>query len=569
MITLFPLFFVLISQAYTVHSDCPFIDLCTCDKARNQVICNGGDDNKHLPPLNGLPSVTDYYFQNFKEIQPNAFQNVKFLTNHSITIHLMNITMIYSEAFSASMIIPKNSNLSIFIEHPDKALGLTLEIHAFDYIKIDRLHFININSFNGTSIFNTHSFGDDLYVNELVFERSNLSGFDSVSELMQPDIENLYIRHCPLLTNLTEGGLPAFLGTAKTFEISGTGLEYIDNQLFEGWDYVLQELVIKNNHNLKILPDMVTGSFELLDKLDLSNNSITTINSYYDWTPYISIQHLILKQQQKLDLFIQSDILKSPVRIRTIDFSEGIISENNESLIRNHVPPMFNLASINISYTNFTDNMIIDLLTIISNSANQTIQVSLLNHKLNDTNFCAYYQIFQQAPNLLHLELDEAHECNCIVDLFYDDERIQMILNETLIQPSCLLNTSRARCDIPSQLSLSQCSVGQTNPKDSGYGDIGTMAFISTMVGLTIVLVALLALGSRVVYRARRARGMTILDMEDPVDNPSATIVDQPIENSSSEATGEHYENPLSNPIEEPYENPSSENMEEPLQTSF
>jgi hypothetical protein len=95
------------------------------------------------------------------------------------------------------------------------------------------------------------------------------------------------------------------------------------------------------------------------------------------------------------------------------------------------------------------------------------------------------------------------------------------------------------------------------------------MAFISTMVGLTIVLVALLALGSRVVYRARRARGMTILDMEDPVDNPSATIVDQPIENSSSEATGEHYENPLSNPIEEPYENPSSENMEEPLQTSF
>lgn len=569
MITLFSLFFVLISQAHTVHSDCPFIDLCTCNKVLNQVICNGNDgrDNR-LPPLNNLPSVKDYYFSNFKEVQTNAFQNAIFLANHSITIHLMNITTIYSDAFSASLIIPNNSNLSIYIEHPTKTAGLTLATHAFNSIKIDRLHFVNINNFNGTSIFSTHTFGADLFVNELIFEKSNISRFTLEGGPTPPNIEHLYIRDCASWTNLTQGGLPAFLGTAKTFEISGTGLEYIDNQVFESWEYVFRELLIKNNRNLKVFPDVIDGFFQLLNKLDLSNNSITTISPNYDWTPFYPTQQLILKQQEKLDLFIQSDILKSTKNIKIIDFSEGIISENNENLIRDHVPGMPNLASINISYTNFTDTMVIDLLTIISNSANQTIQVSLLNHKLNDTHFCAFFQIFDQSPNLLQLELDETHECNCVVDLFYDDKHTQMILNDTLIQPTCLLNTSRARCDISSQLSLSQCSVGKPNP-GSNNGDIGTVAFISTMVGLTVVLIVLLALGSRVVYRVRRARGMTVLDMENPVDNPAATTVDQPIENSSTETTGEHDENPLSNPVEEPYENPSSENMEEPLQSSF
>jgi hypothetical protein len=154
------------------------------------------------------------------------------------------------------------------------------------------------------------------------------------------------------------------------------------------------------------------------------------------------------------------------------------------------------------------------------------------------------------------LELDETHECNCIVDLFYDDEHMPMILNDTLMQPSCLLNSSRARCDIKSQLSISQCSVGKPNP-GSDSGDIGTVAFIGTMVGLTIVLVVLLALGSRVVYRVRQARRMTILDMENPVDNLETTTVDQPVENS------------LSEPAEVYVVNPSSDDMEEPLQTSF
>jgi hypothetical protein len=559
MITLFSLFFVLFSQANTVHSDCPFIDLCTCDKHLNRIICNGSDgdgDDIHLPPLHDLPSVTDYYFSNFQEVQTNAFEKAIFLANRSITIYLMNISTIHPEAFSASMVIPDNSNLSIYIEHPTKTLGLTLATHAFNNIRIDHLYFVNIQNFNGMSVFNTHSFGANTYINELIFERSNLSGFNSVAGLEQPNIEHLYIRSCPSLTNLTILGLPAFLGTAKTFEISGTGLQYINRQVLQGWEYTIQELIIKDNHNLKQFPDMVSGFLDLLVKLDLSNNAITTLDSNYDWSPYYTLQHLILKQQLKLDLFIQTDILKSPEHIKIIDFSEGIISENDEDLIRNHVPGMPDLAAINISYTNFTANMVIDLLTIISNSADQIIQVSLLNHTLNDTNFCSYFQIFRQAPNLLRLELDETHECNCIVDLFYDDEHMPMILNDTLMQPSCLLNSSRARCDIQSQLSLSQCSVGKPNP-GSDSGDIGTVAFIGTMVGLAIVLVVLLALGSRVVYRARLARSMTILDMENPVDNLEATTVDQPVENS------------LSEPAEVYFVNPSSDDMEEPLQTSF
>ena len=34
-------------------------------------------------------------------------------------------------------------------------------------------------------------------------------------------------------------------------------------------------------------------------------------------------------------------------------------------------------------------------------------------------NFCSYFTIFKNAPNLLNLQLDETHECNCVIDLFY------------------------------------------------------------------------------------------------------------------------------------------------------
>ena len=568
MITLFTLFVLFVSQAITtVHSDCSVVDLCI--KSADQISCSGSpDDGYRIPSLECLPAVPDYYFNNFKEIQPHAFEKLNFLKNHSITIHLMNITTIYQDAFSARMRIPLNSKLSINITQPDDAAGLILDTHAFDGITLDRLRFFNIRSFNAQSIFESHIFGADLSINELIFEQSNLTGFYSIGTLIQPYVKNLYIRNCPSLTSLTEDGLPLFLGTAKTFEISGTNLQYIDHETFEGWEYVFKELLIKNNPKLNFLPDMVAGPFQSLTTLDLSNNSITSIDSNYDWSSYYETRHLILKYQQRLDLFIKSDLLKNVGRIRTIDFSEGIVSDNDDNLIRDHVSGMSNLASINISYTNFSDNMVIDLLTIVSNFANQTIQVSLLNHTLNDTNFCSYFQIFQNAPNLLRLELDETQDCNCIIDLFYDDEHMEMILNDTLMDPLCILNSSRSRCDIQSMLIVSQCSVGVAKPDDSNPVDIGTMAFISIMVGLTVVLVALLALGSRVIYRARRVRGMTILDMEDPMDRSSARSARGSFANSFSESIRRRFENSVSGAMIEPVENSSYEPMPESIENS-
>ena len=577
MIILFSLFYFVFSQAIpTVHSDCPFVDLCICNKSQNQITCSGtADDDYRLPPMNNLPAVTDYYFSNFK-IQPNAFENLTFLHNGSITIHLLNITTIYSDAFSAKMNISDDVQLSVSIIQGNDGSDLTLEDHAFDGINLYHLHFKNIQSFNGQGIFPSHAFGDDLYIDELIFEHTNLTGFDSIETLGQPDIGHLYIRHCPLFIDLSENILPAFLQATKTLEISGTGLERIDHEPFEAWKYTFKELLIKNNVNLKYLPDIVMGPFQSLEILDFSNNSITNLDSNYDWSSYAKTKTLLLAHQPRLDLFIKSDILKSMQRIRTIDFSQSIIGDTDENLIQDHVPNMPNLASINVSFTNFTDDMIIDLLTIISNSANQTIQVSLLDHRLNASNFCSFFQIFQNAPNLLRLELDETHPCNCITDLFYDDEHQQLFENDTLSEPSCIFNTSRGRCDIQSQLIISKCSFGNMKP-DNGddFGDIGTIGFIATMAGLLVVVVALLALGSRVVYRARRVRGMTILDMDDPGDGIVRTpTMSRSIENSLRRTTT--MDDPRNASTRVPTISRSIENslhatnaIEEPLHESF
>ena len=546
MITICFVFFVFIAHAHTVHSDCPFIDICTCDRARDQIICDGGtgnDSETNIPSMNNLPSVPDYFFSNFKEVQTDAFENATFLSNCSIKIHLTNIATIHPEAFSTSMVIPDDSTLSIEFDNSDDIFGLILNTDAFNNISINQLLFLSIDSFNGGSIFDTRALGAELFVKELIFEKSDLTGFISDGEDGRPTVEHLCIRNCPSLKRLTADKLPSFLQATKTFEVSGTGLQSIDNRLFEAWDYDFERLLIKNNAYLSVLPQLIVGPAQSMNTLDLSNNSITSLTPNYEWYPYFAVKHLILKQQRKLDLFIKSDILKSMEWIKSIDFSQGIISENDENLINDHIPSMPTLASINISHTNFTDNMVIDLLTVLSNSANQTIEVSLLNHTLNGTNFCRYYQIFKQAPNLLRLELDKTHECNCIVDLFYDEEHAQLIFNDTLMEPACVLNSTRGRCDIQQQLILSQCSVGQANPDDPGDSDMGTLAFAGTMAGLTIVLLALLALGSSVIYRARRGRLFTILDMEDPVENVSDATVDGPLEASGIQTMREPIQN--------------------------
>ena len=536
MIILFSLFVFWISQVKIVHSDCPFVNLCICNTSQNQISCSGGpDDHYRIPPLENFPAVTDYYFSNFTVIQTKAFESMKFLPHHSITIHLMNITTISPSAFSAGMRIPKTSKLSVNIIQPDDAPGLILEHHAFDGIKLDHLRFTNVGSFNGESLFQSYAFGDRLYINELIFEQSNLTGFDSTNATGQVDVEHLYIRHCPSLTSLTQENLPTFLQKTKTLELSGTGLENIDHDTFEREDYVFRELLIKNNPNFKHLPAMMNTPIESLETLDLSNNSITSLDPNYDWSYYNNTKNLILNHQPRLDLFLKSNILNEISNVRTIDFSHSIIGDNDENLINNYVSNLPNLAALNISFTNFTDEMIIDLLTIVSNSANQIVDVSLLNHTLNGTYFCSYYRIFQNAPNSIRLELDETHPCNCIIDLFYNDDYQQMIQNDSLIEPSCALNTTRARCDIYNQLTASNCPTRSSQAQNPDLGDIGTIGFVGTMVGLLVVVVVLLALGSRVVYRARRVRGMTILDMEDPgvaASAPATPTLPRSIENS-------------------------------------
>lgn len=556
-------------QVITVYSNCPLVDLCRCVTHRNEVVCDGKESGgDKFPSFERLPPAKDYYFSNFNRVQADAFKHMKFLTNESITIRLMNITTIDANAFSAHMVLPESSTISIHIELFNPASDLTLQDHAFNNnMTIDFLNFTNINSFNGNSIFGTHCFSSLVHIKELMFQQCNITGFSS-SGLPPAEVEKLSIRDSPSLTQLTNDILPSFLGATKTLEISGTGLEFIDRYTFPGWLFVFQELIIKNNNNLKTFSTDIVDTFLMeLDKLDLSNNSITSLNQNPDWSPYYHIQHLILQQQEKLDLFLKSNMLKSFERLKTIDFSEGFISDNDEDLIKNYVPDMPNLSLLNISYTNFTQNMVIDLLTRLSESANQTIQVSLLGHTLNDTDFCSYFQVFRQSPNLIRLELDETHECNCIVDLFFDDEHMGIILNDTLIQPTCLLNATRARCDIPSQLALSKCSVGNDNSGDNS-GDIGSYAFIGVMAGLTAVLIVLLALGSSVVYRARKGRRRTILDMEYPVDNPSASTCEESITNLSTPTIEEPIYNPSAPIIEELIENPSSDTMEERLETS-
>lgn len=545
---------MLIYQTNTLYSDCPFIEICHCNTSLNQVICDGNLGNQseeNFPSFSYLPPVEDYFFSNFKEIQSNAFENTTFLSNNSITIHLINITTINTDAFSSTMIISENSTLSIYIEHPNDLPSLTLNTHAFNHDRIDRIHFFNINSFNEQLIFDTHCFGPILQINELIFEQSNIAGFYSSGQ-ESADIQNLYIRECPTLKQLTAQTFPQILGSTKTLEISGTGLEFIDSHALEAWSIILRELVIKNNLKLKdFSSNFIDGVLMELDTFDLSNNSITILDENYDWFAYSYTKYLILKYQQQLDLFLKSNILKTLGLLKTIDFSEGFISNNDDDIMQDYVPDMPYLTSINVSFTNLTENMVIDLLTHLSNSASQIIEVSLLGHILNDTNFCSYFQVFRKSPNLIHLELDETHECNCVVDLFFDDEHIDMYLNDSLILPICLLNTTRARCDIQSQLTLSKCSFGNGNSDPNTSGDIGSYAFIGIMAGLAVVLIALLAVGSRVVYRTRKGRRMTILDMEDPVDSPSSTSIEQPIV------------------IEESIENISSDNMEERLETSF
>ncbi|CAF3445501.1 unnamed protein product [Rotaria sp. Silwood1] len=531
-------FCIFTSQLSTIHSNCSFIDLCTCDTNTNVVICDANygnqTENDYFSLFSLLPSVEKYIFRNFQQIQTYTFQNMTFLTNSLITIHLINITIIESDVFSSNIIILNNSTISIDIEHSINPSNITLQLNVFNHIKINRLRFFNIKNFNGHSIFDTSCFGEDLHINELIFEQSDITGFSNIMQ-KSANIKNLYILECPAFIQITNNSLPSFLITTERLEISKTGLQFINIHTFQAQSLILRELIIRNNKNLKkFSSNFVDGVLQNLDKLDLSNNSINIFDENFDWLPYSHIKHLIFKQQQ-FDLLVKTNILKTLEYLQTIDFSEGFINENTENFIHNYIPNMSNLISINISHTNLTENMMINLLKRLSNSKNQSIIISLLGYKFNDDNFCSYFTIFQQSSNLFQFELDETHECNCIVDLFFNYTQIQIIMNDSLIQPICLFNTTRTHCDIQTQLTISKCSIDKPNPdeSDANNDDGVNYKFIGIMLGMGGVLLILLGVGSGVVYRRRQKnRHMTVIDMEEPIENPLAVVMEQRLRTS-------------------------------------
>ncbi|CAF3812528.1 unnamed protein product [Rotaria sp. Silwood1] len=535
MLFLFLFVFVLFLQTNTILTHCPTNPLCRLSNDSMTIICDttygSGNESSQYPIISCFPPVKTYLIRNFERISLYTFQNITFSENQTFLIKLINISIIDSDAFSNSIIIPHNSKLSIEIGDFNSSTSITLKTNAFNYIKIDHLHFNYINNFNGYSIFDTDCFSNNSIINVLTFEYCNITGFSNIiGNIAQ--VYHLFIRHSSSLIQLTDKSLPLFLTKSKAFEISNTSLSIINSHTFQAWSLILEELIISNNSNLEIFPTIITdGVLMKLNKLDLSYNSIKILDINYNWFAYSYTKYLLLRKQQ-LDLFLKTNILKTLPLIEKIDFSEGFISNNNDNIIKNYFPNISNLNSIDISYTNFSENMIIDLLTSISQIANHFVTIRLYGHTLSDKNFCSYYKIFKNAPNLLHLELDKSHVCNCVIDLFYMNQFRQDITNASVLQPTCLFNSTRTPCNIDTQLSLSNCNLGGQNPDElSTDSKVGNYAFGAVVGGLTVAVLVLILLGFSVVYQIRSRRN-TDLDMEQPVENPLAAIIEERLQNT-------------------------------------
>lgn len=526
-----------------VQSDGPFIDLCYHDNITNTITCNGTHKDP-LPPLGNLTPVNNYSFYNFREIQPDAFHNMPFLENASITMHFKNFSIIHSNAFSSLLKLPANSNLSIVIENDEDHADLFIGNDAFNNTRIHKLHFRHIGSFNKTLTFNTRIFSDNITIDSLAIQHSDITGFVSDNRRFHPTITNLHIKHCSSLKRLTKNNLPAIPNT-KVLEISDTGLESIEENAFEGWTYVLSELRIRNNKNLQTLPMIVAGDFFLLKTLDLSGNAIKSLDRNYDWTKFYTTENLILSNQPQLDLFLQSNILTKLTQLKTIDFSHSQILTSDTNFIPTYVPSMPLLISANISYTNFTHEMVAQFLNKISASANQTVYVETLGYRMNDTYFCSFYDVFHNAPNSIRIEFDRKQQCNCIIDLFYNELFYSTLMNDSLPDPICVYNETRERCDTQNQLTLSGCTAPNpnTDSNNSGlFGSIGPYAFAGMMGALVVVLIVLLAAGSSFIYKTQRSRRRgTMLFMDDPYDTQSIIYVedrdDTPNESSTDIAS--------------------------------
>ncbi|UJR22179.1 hypothetical protein I4U23_025243 [Adineta vaga] len=531
---LFSLFIVvLLAQIPFIQSHCQKTPLCHYNSNLMTITCNRAFAEHNItvlfPDVSCFPPVNTYLFLNFQQIQWHTFENITFPENDIFKIKLINISIIETEAFSGSIHIPDSSRLTIEIGDSQTTSDIIIQPDAFNRIKIEHLYFRNLNSFNGQSIFDANSFGNDLDVNVLLFDQCNLTGFSNLLH-KTANINHLSIRNSPSFVQIADLNLSSLLTTSKSLEISNTGLQMINAHTFPAWSLILQELILTNNSNFEIFPStFVDGVLMKLNKLDLSYNSIHTIDINYNWFAYSYAKELLLRNQQ-LDLFLKSNILKTLPFLQKIDFSGGFIGENKDDLIRNHFFYTTNLTSIDISYTNLTEPMIIDLLTHISQTANRLVDIYLAGHQLTDENFCSYFTIYKNAPKLLNLLLDESHKCNCIIELFYRDTVPDTRINNSILHPSCLLDASRQRCDIQAQLALSKCSLGGQNPEPShdDNNNIGDYAFGAIVAGVVVVLLVMLSLGYGVYQRRRRG---TELTMDQPVENPLAAIIEERLEN--------------------------------------
>lgn len=529
-------FFLLIIFLFTPSksdlSHCDRTQLCRLIDDSTAVVCDStyGKPNESdvAPFITCFPPVKSYLFRNFKRLRSHTFQGIKFPENQSFSVQLVNIAFIEPEAFSDSLIIPLNSKLSVEVGHIDNPFSITLRSNAFNHLKIENLSFINIQTFNGRSTFDPDCFGNDLDINLLTFQDCPITGFSSIIR-KAADVLNLSIKNSAALTQITERSLPSFLSTTRSLEISNTSLQAINQHAFQAWALKLEELSITNNQYLETFPpNIIDGVLMLLNKLDLSYNAIKNIDTNYDWFPYSSVKNLLLRNQQ-LDLFLKSNILTKLNKLETIDLSDGFITENNEDLIKNYFPNITNLISIDVSRANFTENMIIDLLTSISQTAYRFIDIGLHGHQLSDEKFCSYFQIFKNAPGLLQLHLDDTHDCNCVIDLFFTNNGMKRI-SDSMNLPTCLTNVTRIPCNIDEEVSILKCKVSSgTSNNPNRDNNLGKYAFGFIAGGVVVLLMVLLLLGFGV-YRIK-SRKNSILDMEQPVENPLAAIIEERLQN--------------------------------------
>lgn len=521
---------VVCCQLAVIRAHCPQDPLCEFDGRLMTITCNtafaSNNASLPVPDLSCFPPVSTYSFLNFERIPQETFRKISFPEKQTLTIKLINVSTIDSNTFSSAMNLPDSSTFVIEIGDPTNAPNIVIEPNAFHQIRVNRLHFLHLSQFNALNTFDTSCFGDEVSIHELTFDHCGLAGFSSAAN-REVHVKSLSIRNSPAWTQLGPASLPMFLKTLIALKISNTGLRVIHPHALQAWSLILKDLTITHNANLEVFPsEIVDGVLMQLEKLDLSDNPITTLPEHYKWFPYSYTKELVLRNQQ-VDLFLKSSILKNLPLLEKLDLSEGYVSDADDHLFKNYHLVSANLTSIDVSHTNLSETMVVDLLTRISSTTTHFVNIHLLGHQLADDNFCDYFTIFKNAPDLLNLFLDNSHQCNCVVELFFRDKLRESASNNSTSHPACLLDTSRQRCDIQTQLSTAKCSVSGTSPTSADSDNsIGDYAFGGIVAGTVVVLAVLLSLGFGVVYQIRRRRG-TVLTMEHPVENPLAAVVEE------------------------------------------